>query len=181
MLAAVKQYGLAEYLGAGPLVVDKFESGEISEPVGHALVRPPWTGGVAGLPVPFPGGCWQLRLGIGLHPRSARCAAVRVSPERGIGVGYHASQRDGGASRTPLHRYETAMPSTTSAEIGSKPTGTRLSATASPASSHRHSTSRLSPMRLVRPPLGQRVLDDVGRRRPYRCRVQDRISTQFRR
>jgi TPR repeat protein len=39
VLAAVQHYGLAEYLGAGPLAVDEFESGETTEPVGHAQVR----------------------------------------------------------------------------------------------------------------------------------------------
>jgi len=39
VLAAVKHYGLAEYLGAGPEALDKFEKGEIANPVGHALVR----------------------------------------------------------------------------------------------------------------------------------------------
>ena len=39
ILAAVQRCGLAEFLGGGPLVVDKFERGETSEPVGSALVR----------------------------------------------------------------------------------------------------------------------------------------------
>ena len=39
VFAAVQQYGLAEYLGAGPLAVDKFKHGETAQPVGHALVR----------------------------------------------------------------------------------------------------------------------------------------------
>ena len=39
ILAAVQQYGLAEFLGAGPVAVDKFERGETTEPVGYALVR----------------------------------------------------------------------------------------------------------------------------------------------
>ncbi len=38
-LAAVDYYGLTEYLGAGPEALDKFEKGEIANPVGHALVR----------------------------------------------------------------------------------------------------------------------------------------------
>ena len=39
VLAAVEHYGLAEYLGAGPEALDKFEKGEIANLVGHALVR----------------------------------------------------------------------------------------------------------------------------------------------
>lgn len=39
VLAGVEHYGLAEYLGAGPEALDKFEKGEITNPVGHALVR----------------------------------------------------------------------------------------------------------------------------------------------
>jgi uncharacterized protein len=39
VLAAVEHYGLAEYLGAGPEALDKFEKGEIANPVGQALVR----------------------------------------------------------------------------------------------------------------------------------------------
>jgi tetratricopeptide (TPR) repeat protein len=39
VLAAVDHYGLAEYLGAGPEALDKFEKGEIANPVGQALVR----------------------------------------------------------------------------------------------------------------------------------------------
>ena len=39
VLAAVRDYGLAEYLGAGPLAIDKFEQGEMAQPVGRALVR----------------------------------------------------------------------------------------------------------------------------------------------
>jgi hypothetical protein len=39
VLAGVERYGLAEYLGAGPEALDKFEKGEITNPVGHALVR----------------------------------------------------------------------------------------------------------------------------------------------
>jgi tetratricopeptide (TPR) repeat protein len=39
VLAAVDHYGLAEYLGAGPEALDKFEKGEIANPVGYALVR----------------------------------------------------------------------------------------------------------------------------------------------
>jgi len=39
VLAAVNHYGLAEYLGAGPEALDKFEKGEITSPVGFALVR----------------------------------------------------------------------------------------------------------------------------------------------
>jgi hypothetical protein len=37
--AAIHRYGLAEYLGAGPDAVDKFDSGESECPVGAALVR----------------------------------------------------------------------------------------------------------------------------------------------
>src|SRR5439155_24679382 len=39
VLAAVDHYGLAEYLGAGPEALDKFEEGEIVNSVGQALVR----------------------------------------------------------------------------------------------------------------------------------------------
>ncbi len=39
ILAAVNHYGLAEYLGAGPEALDKFEKGEITNPIGYALVR----------------------------------------------------------------------------------------------------------------------------------------------
>ena len=39
VLAAVDHYGLAEYLGAGPEALDKFEYGEDTNPVGQALVR----------------------------------------------------------------------------------------------------------------------------------------------
>ena len=39
VLAAVNHYGLTEYLGAGPEALDKFKHGEITSPVGHALVR----------------------------------------------------------------------------------------------------------------------------------------------
>jgi tetratricopeptide (TPR) repeat protein len=39
VLAGVVHYGLAEYLGAGPEALDKFEKGEIANPVGYALVR----------------------------------------------------------------------------------------------------------------------------------------------
>jgi predicted negative regulator of RcsB-dependent stress response len=39
VLAGVNHYGLAEYLGAGPEALDKFEQGETANPVGHALVR----------------------------------------------------------------------------------------------------------------------------------------------
>jgi tetratricopeptide (TPR) repeat protein len=39
ILDAVDHYGLAEYLGAGPEALDKFEKGEIGNPLGHALVR----------------------------------------------------------------------------------------------------------------------------------------------
>jgi TPR repeat protein len=39
VLAAVRDYGLAEYLGAGPLSIDKFEQGEMVQPVGRALVQ----------------------------------------------------------------------------------------------------------------------------------------------
>jgi tetratricopeptide (TPR) repeat protein len=35
----VDHYGLAEYLGAGPEALDKFEKGETANPVGYALVR----------------------------------------------------------------------------------------------------------------------------------------------
>jgi AAA ATPase domain len=37
--AAIHRYGLAEYLGAGPDAVDRFDSGETECPVGAALVR----------------------------------------------------------------------------------------------------------------------------------------------
>jgi hypothetical protein len=39
VLASVERYGLAEYLGAGPDAVAKFEHGETVAPVGHAVVR----------------------------------------------------------------------------------------------------------------------------------------------
>jgi tetratricopeptide (TPR) repeat protein len=39
VLAAMDHYGLAEYLGAGPDALDTFEKGEVTNPVGHALVR----------------------------------------------------------------------------------------------------------------------------------------------
>jgi tetratricopeptide (TPR) repeat protein len=39
ILDAVDHYGLAEYLGAGPESLDKFEAGEIVNPLGQALVR----------------------------------------------------------------------------------------------------------------------------------------------
>ena len=39
VLAAVDHYGLAEYLGAGPEALDKFERGETTSPIGHALVQ----------------------------------------------------------------------------------------------------------------------------------------------
>ena len=39
VLAAVNHYGLAEYLGAGPEALDKFENGKTVSPVGYALVR----------------------------------------------------------------------------------------------------------------------------------------------
>ncbi len=39
VLAAVYHYGLAEYLGAGPVARQRFEKGEITSPVGHALVQ----------------------------------------------------------------------------------------------------------------------------------------------
>jgi TPR repeat protein len=39
VLDAVQHYGLAEYLGAGPLAVDKFKHGETAQPVGYALVQ----------------------------------------------------------------------------------------------------------------------------------------------
>jgi len=39
VLAAVDHYGLAEYLGAGPEALDKFENGKTVSPVGYALVR----------------------------------------------------------------------------------------------------------------------------------------------
>ena len=39
ILDVVQQCGLAEFLGAGPPAVDKFECGETSEQVGYALVR----------------------------------------------------------------------------------------------------------------------------------------------
>ena len=37
--AAIHRYGLAEYLGAGPDAVDRFDGGETECPVGAALVR----------------------------------------------------------------------------------------------------------------------------------------------
>jgi energy-coupling factor transporter ATP-binding protein EcfA2 len=39
LLAGVERYGLAEYVGAGPDAVEKFDNGETTCPVGHALVR----------------------------------------------------------------------------------------------------------------------------------------------
>ena len=39
VLEAVQHYGLAEYLGAGPEAIKKFTKGDITQPVGHALVR----------------------------------------------------------------------------------------------------------------------------------------------
>jgi tetratricopeptide (TPR) repeat protein len=39
VLTAVRQYGLAEYLGAGPEALDNFTKGETTQPVGYALVR----------------------------------------------------------------------------------------------------------------------------------------------
>jgi hypothetical protein len=54
VLAGVQHYGLAEYLGAGPLAVDKFESGETTEPVGHALVRAAVDWRRSGLTRPIP-------------------------------------------------------------------------------------------------------------------------------
>jgi hypothetical protein len=39
VLAGVTRYGLAEYLGAGPEAIDRFDDGETVCPVGHALVR----------------------------------------------------------------------------------------------------------------------------------------------
>jgi tetratricopeptide (TPR) repeat protein len=39
VLTAVDRYGLAEYLGAGPEALDKFEKGKTVCPVGYALVR----------------------------------------------------------------------------------------------------------------------------------------------
>ena len=48
VLAAVEHYGLGEYLGAGPEALDKFEKGETTSPIGHALVQAAvdwrWTG-----------------------------------------------------------------------------------------------------------------------------------------
>jgi hypothetical protein len=54
VVAAVERYGLAEYLGAGPLAVDKFESGETTEPVGWALVRAAVDWRRSGLTRPIP-------------------------------------------------------------------------------------------------------------------------------
>ena len=39
ILDAVQHCGLAEFLGGGPVAVEKFEHGETTEPVGYALVR----------------------------------------------------------------------------------------------------------------------------------------------
>jgi TPR repeat protein len=39
ILGAVQHCGLAEFLGGGPVAVDKFERGETTAPVGYALVR----------------------------------------------------------------------------------------------------------------------------------------------
>lgn len=39
LLTAIDRYGLAEYLGGGPLAIDRFESGETESPVGQALAR----------------------------------------------------------------------------------------------------------------------------------------------
>ena len=38
-LDAIDRYGLTEYLGGGPEAIDRFDDGEISHPVGYALVR----------------------------------------------------------------------------------------------------------------------------------------------
>jgi TPR repeat protein len=54
VLAAVQQYGLAEYLGAGPQAVDKFESGETTRPLGQALVRAAIDWRRSGLARPIP-------------------------------------------------------------------------------------------------------------------------------
>src|SRR3712207_6105576 len=54
VLVAVQQYGLAEYLGAGPLAVDQFEHGETAQPVGHALVRAAVDWRRSGLTHPIP-------------------------------------------------------------------------------------------------------------------------------
>ncbi len=54
VLVAVQQYGLAEYLGAGPLAVDQFEKGETTEPVGWALVRAAVDWRRSGLTHPIP-------------------------------------------------------------------------------------------------------------------------------
>jgi hypothetical protein len=39
LLEAIGRYGLAEYLGAGPQAVERYENGETENPVGHALVH----------------------------------------------------------------------------------------------------------------------------------------------
>jgi hypothetical protein len=105
VLAAVQQYGLAEYLGAGPLAVHKFEVGETTEPVGHALVRAAVDWRRSGLSRPIPKrGTGNLGPGGGLSPRSAGRTPVRAIPGRRLDMGYHAHQRDGGTSRAPFPR-----------------------------------------------------------------------------
>ena len=54
LLAAVQHYGLAEYLGAGPQAVEKFEHGKTTEPVGYALVRAAVDWRRSGLSHPIP-------------------------------------------------------------------------------------------------------------------------------
>ena len=54
VLAEVQHYGLAEYLGAGPLAVDQFEHGETTEPLGYALVRAAVDWRRSGLSRPIP-------------------------------------------------------------------------------------------------------------------------------
>jgi Flp pilus assembly protein TadD len=54
VLDAVQHYGLAEYLGAGPLAVDKFKHGETTEPVGYALIRAALDWRRSGLSHPIP-------------------------------------------------------------------------------------------------------------------------------
>ena len=39
VLSGIERYGLAEYLGAGPDAIEKFDDGETTCPIGHALVR----------------------------------------------------------------------------------------------------------------------------------------------
>jgi tetratricopeptide (TPR) repeat protein len=52
--AAVQDYGLAEYVGAGPLAIDQLEKGETVQPVGYALVRAAVDWRRSGLTHPIP-------------------------------------------------------------------------------------------------------------------------------